>query len=395
MRDYGGRLDPDDNLGEAETLAALVRNPLVRQFLRFSKAKVTAADIDALVERMRTVVGSADRVASLLAPLGWCAHGSMPVDAYARAADLVEHGDPEGAEMLLERAWNEGDLLRTFTKRLITLYDPEDSRRHHRWAALDEALRCHEQGFYRGAICIVLTLIEGLTYDVAPGSDFRFYQRSEKAAAGLTDDDTVAGHPDSLFALSRLMGEKQDETAATGRLRRNGILHGRELDYGSRLNSTKAFVALIAAIEWAQPLARALIEERQRLMEDANAGSTAIDEYGRRVDRRGFDDAKKALMRVAQFEFGRRRNGHPYTASLHELDPHGPLATRDDITVVVMDDASEFWAWVPTRTGWVFGIAGRGGEYPSWLFSGDTPPRGGIGDDDRWRAPTDPGHPDW
>jgi hypothetical protein len=52
-------------------------------------------------------------------------------------------------------------------------------------------------------------------------------------------------------------------TEVSGRLLRHGIVHGRELAYGTRANSTKAFAALLALIVWAQPIARNRLE-RQR-----------------------------------------------------------------------------------------------------------------------------------
>jgi len=200
----------------------------------------------------------------------------------------------------------------------------------------------------------------------------------------------------SLAVLSRLLGAQQGATGATGTLSRNGILHGRELSYNTRRNSTKAFVALIAAIEWAQPQARALMDAASRERELLYTGSDEVDEYGRRLDRRGFVEAKKSLDRVHSFQFGRRKRGRPYTDSLVELDPAGPLAGDTGIVLEVHSERDEYTAWVRTPSTWVLGVAGRDGEYLVWHYSARDAPSGGIDEDSSWRSAVEaPAHPDW
>jgi hypothetical protein len=40
-------------------------------------------------------------------------------------------------------------------------------------------------------------------------------------------------------------------------LHRHGIMHGRDLRFGTRANSTKVLTILLALVQWAEPLARA------------------------------------------------------------------------------------------------------------------------------------------
>ena len=86
------------------------------------------------------------------------------------------------------------------------------------------------------------------------------------------------------------------DTSLSGRLGRHGIVHGRELAFANQINSTKAFVTLFAVITWAQPIARARLEELRQAYVDRYSGSDEVDGDGRRRDRRGFDEAKRQLL---------------------------------------------------------------------------------------------------
>ena len=396
-KSYQDRLDSDGTLLQAEQMARLLRNPIVRGLFRLTGGSTAAVQEEAerVVAQMRGLVSSLDADAAVLGELGWCMHSNAMPDDYRGAARLARSGRTEEAEQLLVEAWNTPERLRTLTKRIITLYDPEDARRHLRWLALDEALSCHEAGFYRGAIGIVLPLIEGIVDDVTPDDrDTRFYRRG--TADRLSDDETLAGHPLSLPVLSRIMGKSQSVTAATGELTRNGILHGKELDYGTRANSTKALVALIAAVEWAQPLARQRLEAEAAAREEAFAGNDGVDEDGRRLDRREFADVKNLLHTVATYQFGRRKHGRRYTDSVSELGLRESLGSDPRLHIHLDDEDDAFYSWFTTVSGWVFGIAGKAGEFPVWQFSDASPPTGGPRTDHRWASAVgDPSPPDW
>jgi hypothetical protein len=345
---------------------------------------------------MRDLLGELDSTALTLGPLGWCMTSSAMTDRYNSAARLVKEGKSDEAEAVLEESWNDGDRLRIMVgSRIKTLYDGDDPRRLHRWLALDEALKCHDAGLYRGSVCVLLTLLEGVVEDVtASNPDARFYRRGK--ADLLTDDSTLAGHPSSLPVLSRLMGEQQTETAATGLLRRNGILHGRELDYGTKRNSTKAFVALLAVIEWAQPLAQAQRDQVRAQREAHYAGSDEVDEDGRRLDRREFDPVKKLLHTVHQYQFGQWKRKGRYAHDASELGLRDELGQDPRLRIITSENGRRYQAWFVTVSGWVFGIAGRNGEYPAWLYSSDTQPKGPPERDEGWaHVVNDAAHSDW
>lgn len=74
-------------------------------------------------------------------------------------------------------------------------------------------------------------------------------------------------------------------------------------------------MALAAFVEWAQPIAAARMRAKQAELEARYAGSDEIDQDGRRLDRRGFADVKKRLMRTLTYQWGRRQHGKRYAWS--------------------------------------------------------------------------------
>ncbi len=212
----------------------------------------------------------------------------------------------------------------------------------------------------------------------------------------LLDEETLAGHPLGLQALSKLMSKRVETTSATGELLRHGILHGRELAYDTHVNSTKAWAALFAVIDGVKKRAEVLNKAAAEARERRYAGSKELDEYGGRLDRRGFDEAKKLLFDISAYQFGSHKRRGRYAAGPKELDPSGQLLDGKTFELGTSDDGQEYWAWVETPTGLVFGIAGRGGDHRVWQYQGEEPPAGGIDSEADWRhAATDEALPDW
>src|SRR5207247_9443268 len=111
---------------------------------------------------------------------------------------------------------------------------------------LDEAYESHKQQRYASTIAMVLTQIDGIFMDMTGKPLGTVFDPKNRK---LLNDQTLAGHPLGLRQLSQLMSEGQRTTSVGGKLSRNGILHGRILGYGSLLNATKLWAALLVVIE--------------------------------------------------------------------------------------------------------------------------------------------------
>lgn len=399
-RSYRERLDPNGETKRlAEGMAALSTGPFAFFLKRLGVDPDTLEDARGMRQQFRDLISVPDRVAEHLAPLGWVAFGGAPHDEYQQAAELAESGDLEAAEELLVEAWNEPDRMRWLLKRVQSLYHgtPEqDAIGFQRWLLIEEALALHESedDHYAGAIVLALTQIDGIVFDCT-GEDAKSFFATGKKAGHLVDDETLAGHPEGVKALAQSMSRDRRTTTTDGKLIRHGIIHGRELGFGTKANSTKALVCLCAVIEKMKPLADIENARLIRQWEERHTGSHELDEFGRRLDRRGFKEAQASLESVASYQFGRFKHKGSYADSLDELDLGRRKTAAEGLVLKRSDDGTSYRAWAPTPPGIYFGIAGAEGELIAWRYQGGGPPPADLSDADAWRREDEGFHPDW
>lgn len=290
------RLDPGGKLGEhLRAFSPLVDSRLGRGFLRLFG--VDAEELVRLVNAPQELIGSMTEALLVFAPVGWAPSSRTPVEPYKQALQIYRSTRSlEQAETILVDAWNEPNRLHWTLKPLGSLGAAHGPLRDMFWRRsllVDKALKHHVAGAYEASVPIVLSQIDGIVWDLTEGKAGFF--SAGKQAAELVDNETVAGLPEGLVVLRQLVGQSVRETGTTGQLTRHGIMHGRELGYDTRINSTKAFVLLLAVVDWAQPRAHELADRLHGEHEVRYAGSDAIDERGRRLDRRNFDRAQESL----------------------------------------------------------------------------------------------------
>lgn len=396
-KSYGERLDPGGEFGkQAKGLALLAGSPFGRVLRWLGVEQETLDQAKELAKTYEKLVTEPERIATALAPLGWIFHGLAHVEAYASAATLVEEGRPEEAEELLVETYNEEDhAFIRFYHRIFSLYQGDERRRAiglARQEILDEAYELHKEERYSAAIPLVLGQIDGIFIDMTEKPAKYFYDPKNP---NLIDDVTIAGHPLGLKALSELMSREQRKTVVSDKLTRQGILHGRVLAYGTLRNSTKVWAALLAVIEAMQPRAAELNKKAAEEHERRYTGSKKVNEWGMRLDRRGFDNASSLLHDVHLYQHGYFIRQGRFAPSRKELDPHGKLLRAGELELHLRGGG--YYALSPTPTGVVLGIAFRDNDYNNyWTYVGEGPPVGGIDEDERWKHITDPDvSPDW
>lgn len=413
IRSREDRLDPDAvSRRHAQGLRGLAGPPWAGFLRALGVNDELLAEARSLLDGHDARFARLDVDTEVLAAHGWLLFELSPDAAYRDAAALIRDGRVEEAEQLIVDAWNASDcsLLRLAVHRVDGLYfdvaaeydtDPDGLEvGHSRAALIREALECHRATNYAAAVTLALAQIDGIVADFSDGghSFFARDRATHEPRANLTDDTTLAGHPGALLALARMLTEKCHRTETSGRLLRHGIMHGRELGYGSLRNSTQALATLLAVIVWAQPIARARIDAADAAREAAHAGTDDRDQHGRRLSRAGFVEAKFALEALADYQDSFHDQHGRYARSIEELDPT-ELLLRDefpDAGTAAATDGQRYWAWLPTGSDYVFGLAGAGGEAIRWRYAGRRFPAGGPGGDAGWRHPVDdPAHPDW
>jgi hypothetical protein len=171
---------------------------------------------------------------------------------------------------------------------------------------------------------LALTQIDGIVADFDDtGAPFLL---AATRGAEATRQPCGRGHPrrnpdGGLSDLVVPTTENVRVTQATGDRLRHGILHGRELAYGTLRNSTWALATLLAVIEWAQPRARARLDAAEAERSARYVGTKEVDERGRRHDRAGFAAAKQALLNVPVWQRKRHEELGRFVDSLTKLNP--------------------------------------------------------------------------
>ncbi len=394
------RLDPGGELGEMlRAFAPLIGSRLGRGFLR--SLHVDVYDMERLTEEPHVLARNMTDSVLIFTPVGWAPSSRVPINSYTNAlAQYRRTHDLAEAEAILVESWNESNRLRILLKPLISLgagYEPLQEKFRLRWRLIDKALRHHEAGAYEASVPIVLAQVDGVVWDLTEQRSGFFYGKGQESF--LVDDGTVAGLPEGLEPLRKLMNRGLRESGATGALVRHGILHGQELGYDTRENSTKVFVLLLAVIDWAQPRARALADRLHRIEEAVYAGSYATDDRGRRLDRRGFARAQEGLRNLAFRQLREHRHHGRYSDNLDEMFPAPGLEddyvrNKNEITLAVSADRQAFWAWRSTPSGFYLGVSVTTPHYLQWFYAGVRPPLDGPWRDEGWKSVSDL-PPDW
>lgn len=316
-----------------------------------------------------------------LPSLGWAVSSQIPVDAYS---ELLEEraagGTVEQLEAALDEVWHDSAMLGALPGRIGVLGAGDDELREiasQRARLVGLAWDHHVNGAYEASVPIVLAQVDGITHDATASADKpqgrSFFSMSPMRQADVADDETLAGIAFGLPAVRTWFSDQYVATGARGTANRHGVMHGRELRYDTRINSTKSFVLLLATWEWASRRLAGEAERRKAARYAAHAGSNKTDENGWRMDRRGFSTTRDRLRRLAlaerafhdaKGEFG------SFTDLL--LDPVArSLMPEDEVTPIHLGEAS-WWAVEQSEAGWLFAIGGD--ENATFYFDGDTAP---------------------
>src|SRR5258708_519138 len=319
------RLDPGGELGTMlSAFRALTGNALGRGLLALLTDGAVDLDTAAAIDhQIQALVSGMARSIAVFTPLGWAPTKVAPVPVYEEAlATYDQTNSADVAEQILIDGWNADGGLALRLRRLLNFgsYDDHWARIFRdRYTLVQKALMHHCNGAYEASVPIVLAQADGIVLDLTDKQLF-----SRRHAEALMDSETLAGLPEGLRLLVPLLAENQDQTTASGALRRHGILHGRELGYATLINSTKCFVLLLAVMDWAETPVQRLVETRRTERETKYSGSTERDDQGRWLDRRGFARAKKALEWLSLVQTGQLHQRAQYEPNLSVFPPdHG------------------------------------------------------------------------
>lgn len=224
---------------------------------------------------------------------GWIATGSMSVDTMRRAVNLHDAGDARAAEnTILE--WFDEETIHHFA----IVRSKQFNKATNRWYQLREALKLTVEERYWSAVPLILVAADGFASDVLGASPF-------KDGADLTAFDSIAGHRTSLPALIGLItkGVRRSSDEELNLPMRHGILHGRSLGYANRVVCMKAWLLMVALVDWA-------------VDKSSEPGRRQIQEQAPSID-----PVKTGRHKRALDSFVPRESTGPYDRDLDEESP--------------------------------------------------------------------------
>lgn len=361
---------------------SLFADPLARFALR-ALAGDTVDRMADLLEKEKGQVTIVARAIAEFSARGWAPSFAMPVDLHREALQARDRGDSWGqVETLLEAGWTTSGALDRLATRVGVLGAADDDLRaiaQHRARLVERALEHHSKGNYEASIPILLAQVDGITHDATTSphdpKGRSFFSLHSSRQAEVVDDETLAGINEALPIVREWFSTEYATTAAGGTPKRHGVLHGRELTYDTRINSTKCLVLLLAVWEWASRKLAAEAERRKSDRYAAHAGSNEVDENGWRLDRRGFTDTRLALknLDLAQTTYHRLHGSY---ATVDELTADSVARTllQDTAGLEVHIDSDGWWACRQAASGWTFAL-GRTPTSGPWYFDqADRPP---------------------
>ena len=173
---------------------------------------------------------------------GWCAYDSMNFILIETANNAFETGGlGAGEDVLLEyytkQASNDIRWLKVKSQTFVSRYD-----------LIQKAFEDHVAARYYASIPLFLLIIDGSINDYTQSKGF-FAEGTD-----LTAWDCLVGCSNGLIKLKDIFNKGRNKTN-NDEIRlpyRNGILHGRDLNYGNKYVSCKCVALMFALADWMQ-----------------------------------------------------------------------------------------------------------------------------------------------
>ncbi len=323
---------------------------------------------------------------ALFAPLGWAMCERWHMEGTLRALRLAAEG-AESAELdeVITDVWNNDNQMwlqhaAAPIRRWSNSHYPFKQVLWDRVGLIEKAIAHHQAGAYGASIPIILAQIDGMSRDLTGQSFF-----SKANNDPYLDDATLAGMETNLPIVRGVFSHDVTESGSYGLVSRHGVLHGRDLAYATRVNSTKTIVLVAALAEYFPRVADDAGARLRRHHEEQVAGRQAVDELGRIVDDRHVPEVHQFAW---DFDIAYSKNLLLRKGAFHASAVGASIAQEvglDPSVFTLGQDATGCWWHNALPAGQVLGYAAR----PSTSTERRHP------DVWRWDDPQAPSSPPW
>lgn len=227
----------DDNLLSLNKLQSDIKAmKLLALFLKPDQRK-QLRDLEKQLDNMVTQTSAFNE---RLSPYGWCAYDSMSFALIDSANDAFEKSGIEAAEQVLINYYT--DDVRKIVHWIKNSSDAFFVRNN----LIDRFFEDHFAGRYYASVPLALIIVDGAVNDFTKSKGF--------FAEGTSVDawDCLVGCSDGLSKLKGIFNQNRTKMN-TERITlpyRNGILHGRDLNYANEYVSCKCVALMFAIADW-------------------------------------------------------------------------------------------------------------------------------------------------
>lgn len=222
------------------SLGKLKKDIKALRLISFLLSKDKRVEIKNLEKQIEEMEGTITLFNSYFTDLGWCAYDSMNMSLMKRAVSEYEsHGADAGERVLL-------NYYKEDVKEIIHWLKNQAEPFAQRYDLVQSAFDDHFAGRYYASIPLFLIIIDGAVNDYTKSKGF-FAEGTD-----VTAWDCLVGCGDGLTKMKSIFNKGRNKTNHD-EIRfpyRNGILHGRDLNYGNEYVSCKCVALMFALADW-------------------------------------------------------------------------------------------------------------------------------------------------
>lgn len=227
----------DNNLVSLKKLKDDLRAMRAISFLLPKDKREDIVKIEKQLNEMETTIKLFN---SYFSDLGWCAYDSMNMQLAKDAISKYNDTDVRDAEIVLL------NYYKSDVKSIIHWLKNKAKPFEQRYNMIQNAFDDHFSGRYYASVPLFLIIIDGAVNDYTKSKGF-FAEGTDVSAW-----DCLVGCSDGLVKMKEIFNKGRNKTNQT-EIRmpyRNGILHGRDLNYGNEYVSCKCISLMFALADW-------------------------------------------------------------------------------------------------------------------------------------------------
>ena len=209
-------------------------------FVRLLLKKDQRKELDRIKKEMKDLIMTTEEYNNNFSDYGWIAYSLINVEFMKNANIIFKENGIEKAEDFISDYYK--DNIKN-TKRFIQYSTKEFRKRAN---IIDEAFEAYESEKYYSAITLFLTIADGVINDFTKNKGFFTEGVDLDCWDCLVECDKGLKKLKEIYNLPR---KKTVEDMVTMPYR-NGILHGRDLNFGNKYVAGKCNVLLLAISEW-------------------------------------------------------------------------------------------------------------------------------------------------